>query len=182
MSTLDRNKPTRNDRLRLIASGVQKHFPNATLTLAGQTLTTSQLADRIQQDIAASDATDKARAAWLTQVQAERSTHASLAPVLRSLRSLVIAQFGDSPDAGDVLADFGYSPRKVPERTAAAKAQSADKGRATRAARHTMGSQQKKKVKGTVTATPPPGVDGPAPAPAPSPVPTISAPAPKTAG
>lgn len=92
MSTLDRNKPTRNDRLRLIASGLQKHFPNATLTLAGQTLTTSQLADRIQQDIAASDATAKARAAWFTQVQAERGTHTSLAPVLRSLRSLAVAR------------------------------------------------------------------------------------------
>jgi hypothetical protein len=52
----------------------------------------------------------------------------------------------------DTLADFGLKAPKVrvpltPDEKAAAVA----KGKATRAARHTMGAKQKKKVSGTVT-------------------------------
>jgi hypothetical protein len=163
MSTPSRSKKTRNDRLRLIASGAQKHFPNASLTLAGQTLTTSALEQLLQQDIAATDAADKAHAAWLTAVQAQNASHRALAPVLRALNSYVLAQFGDSVDVGTVLADFGYSPRKVTKVPVDTKAAAAAKAVATRKARHTMGAKQKKAVHG--------GAPAPSPAPAPAPAP-----------
>jgi len=75
-----------------------------------------------------------------------------------------------------VLADFGIQPPKVRvPLTVEAKAAAAAKRAATRAARHTMGSQQKKAVKGDVTGivmTPitaaPPTVTTPAPAGSPS--------------
>jgi hypothetical protein len=165
VSTTDRNKPTRKDRLRVLASGVQKHYPNVALILAGRTFQPSELEQAIQQDIDATDATEKARAAWRAQVQAEKDSHRNLAPVLRALRSQIVAQFGDGQGAAGVLSDFGYSPQRVPKKTTATKAAAVDKALATRKARHTMGSKQKKDVHGTVPTAPP------APSPAPSPKP-----------
>ena len=65
----------------------------------------------------------------------------ALLTLLAASEAFVRATVGSSPDP---LHDFGLMPRKVPApRTAAQKAAAAVKGRATRAARHTMGSVQK---------------------------------------
>ncbi len=169
MSTLDRNKPTRKDQLRLIISGVQKHYPSGQMALASQTFNLpSDLVKFIQADIDATDAADKVRADWLAAVQAQTDSHQKVGPVLRALKRQVLAQFGDTQDAGSTLADFGYAPQKVAEKSAATKAAAAEKGRATREARHTMGSNQRKQVKGTVDATvSPPAVPASPPAPPP---------------
>jgi hypothetical protein len=151
MSTTDRNKPARNDQLRQVAAGVHKHYPNVALMLAGQNFVPPALEQAIQSDIAATDATERARAQWLALVQAERDSHRKLAPVLRALRATVFGQFGDTADATAILADFGYAPRKVTKTTAVTKAGAATKSTATRAARRTMGSVQKKAVTGGVT-------------------------------
>jgi len=75
--------------------------------------------------------------------------------VLRALRSTVYAQFGEAKDAASTLADFGFTPRKVPQRLVTAKAQAGAKRAATRKARQVMGKNQRKKVKGTVEAPAP---------------------------
>jgi hypothetical protein len=155
MPNQDKNKPTRKDRLRTLIAGVQKHFPSGSLILAGQTLPIAQLVLRIQQDIDATDAAIQAHRAWIEKVQVERDSHLKLAPLLRALRSTAFAQFGDAKDAASVLGDFGYAPRKVGQRPVATKADAAQKSRATRTARHTMGKNEKKKVKGTAPATAP---------------------------
>jgi hypothetical protein len=82
---------------------------------------------------------------------------------------VVLAQFGDTQAASSVLADFGFTPQKVPAITAEAQATAVEKNRATRAARHTMGPKQKKLVTGTVAPTTAPSPATPAPTPAPSP-------------
>jgi hypothetical protein len=48
------------------------------------------------------------------------------------------------------LSQFGFEPRKPRKRTAVAKAAAAQKSRATRAERHTMGPRQKAAIRGTV--------------------------------
>jgi hypothetical protein len=154
MSNQTNNKPTRKDRLRTLANGVQKHFTSP-LVLLGQTLTPAQIVAMIQQDIAATDASIQAHDAWLEKVELEKASHQQLAPTLRALTSTVMAQFGDSPDATSTLGDFGLSPRKVSKRTVAVKVQAAEKSLATRTARHTMGKNQRKSVKGTVPAATP---------------------------
>jgi hypothetical protein len=154
MPSQDKNKPTRKDRLRTVIAGVEKHFPSASLLLAGQTIPTAQLVLRIQQDIDATDAATLAHTAWIEKVQLERNAHQELAPLLRALQSSVFAQFGDAKEAASILGDFGYSPRKVPQRPVATKAEAAAKNRATRTARHTMGTKQKQKVKGNVVTQP----------------------------
>jgi hypothetical protein len=173
MSVLNRNKPTRKDLLRLLISGVQKHFPSGQMTLAGQTFNLpSDLVQHIQADIDATDAADKVRADWLAGVQVQSDSHQKVGPVLRALKRQVLARFGDTQDASSTLADFGYAPPKVTAKSAVTKATAADKGRATRVARHTMGSKQKLQVKGTVPAAPQPA----APASPPSPGPVASVP------
>ena len=172
MSVLNRNKPIRKDLLRLLISGVQKHFPSGQMILAGQTFNLpSDLVQYIQADIDATDAADKVHADWLAGVQVQRDSHQKVGPVLRALKRQVLAKFGDTQDAGSTLADFGYAPPKVSTKSVVTKATSADRNRATRAARHTMGSKQKLQVKGTVPAAPEPA----APASPPSPGPVASA-------
>jgi hypothetical protein len=109
----------------------------------------AQLVLRIEQDIEATDTATQAHTAWIEKVQVERNSHSALAPLLRALRSLVFGQFGEAKDAASILGDFGFTPRKVAQRPAAEKAKAADKSRATRKARNTMGKVQKKKVHGT---------------------------------
>ena len=176
MSTLDRNKPTRKDLLRLVISGVQRHFPSGQMTLAGQTFNLpSDLVKFIQADIDATDAADKVRADWLAGVQVQTDSHQKVGPVLRAFKRQVLAKFGDTQDASSTLADFGYAPQKVATKSVATKAAAAEKGRATRAARHTMGKKQKLQVKGTVTAAPGPAAPASPPAAGPG-APAASAP------
>ena len=113
-------------------------------------------------------------------------------PALRTFMSAFVAYlkaaYGSSPD---VLADFGISRKARTPLTVDAKAAAAAKRAATRAARHTMGTTQKKAVKGDVTGVtvtpitaPPPIVPKPTPpAPATPPTPAVSpAAAPKPTG
>jgi hypothetical protein len=165
MSTINRNKPTRKDQLRLIVSGVQKHYPSGQMTLASQTFNLpSDLVKAIQADIDVTDAADKARADWLAAVQAQTDSHQKVGPVLRAFERQVLAQFGDTQDASSTLADFGYAPPKVAVKSSATKTAAAELGRATRVARHTMGSKQKQQVKGTLTPVSPPATPASPPA------------------
>ena len=172
MTIISRSKPTRKDRLRLIASGVQKEFPSGTAVFVGQTFNMPvDLVNLIQADIDVTDAADKARADWLVAVQAQRDSHKKVDPVLRALKRQVLAQSGDTQSAGAKLAAFGWSPPTVTAKTAATKAAAAEKGKATRAARHTMGKNQKKDVKGDVQVAivvTPDGGSTPTPTPAPT--------------
>ena len=73
-------------------------------------------------------------------------------PALRTFMSAFVtyvkAAYAGSPD---VLADFGIAPKARVPPTVEAKIAAAAKGKATRAARHTMGTTQRKAVKGDVT-------------------------------
>jgi hypothetical protein len=73
-------------------------------------------------------------------------------PALRTFMSALVtyikAGYGSQPD---VLADFGIqTPKARAQLTVEAKAAASAKRAATRAARNTMGSKQKKGVKGNV--------------------------------
>jgi hypothetical protein len=167
----DKSKASRQDRLRKVIAGAAKHFPpTTTFTLAAATVTLPQLTQACQNDIDMSDAADQARAAWLTSVQAQRDTNDTTDPMLRAFKAYVLSLYGDAQNAASTLADFGYTPRKPRSKNVAVKALAADKGRATRKARGTMGDKQKKAIKGTVATSPAPG--------APTASPPVASPAP----
>jgi hypothetical protein len=150
----DNSKMSRQDRLRKAMAGMQKHFqPTTTFTLAGATYTVSQLTQLFQKDIDTADAADQAKAAWTKSVKQQRDQYAQTDPVHRVFKGAVVAQLGDTENAADALADFGYKPRKPRSKNVASKALAADKVRATRKARGTMGSKEKLAITGTVTPT-----------------------------
>jgi hypothetical protein len=155
-ATDNNNKSNRQNRLRKILDGIDMHYANvSTLTLVGKQVAVADLKKAIEADIAASDASVKAKADLHTVVAAERSSHAQLNPLLASFKHTVLAQFGESADATSVLADFGFTPRKSTKTTSATKAAAAEKSKATREQRHTMGKRQKAKVHGTPPAPAP---------------------------
>jgi hypothetical protein len=95
---------------------------------------------------------DDAKAAAKAKIADELAQASPLRSHMAAFVAFVKVAFGKSPD---VLADFGLKPRKMKTPlTIEQKAAAAAKRKATRAARHTMGTSQKKKVKGTTIVTP----------------------------
>jgi hypothetical protein len=131
-----------------------KHFQNLTaLTIAQIAHPVKELEARIQKDIDASDATDQAKAAWVAQVQAERTGRTQVDPLLRGIKQYVLLNWGESKEASTTLEDFGYTPRKPRTVKPQTKVTAAAKAKATRTARHTVGPKKKLAIKGTVSAT-----------------------------
>jgi hypothetical protein len=146
---MNQGKATRQNQLRQLMAGIDKHFPNVTsVTLGGVDVPLTQLKALFQGDVDTSDASVQAKANLATVVQKERTTHVSIGRTLRLFKSYVVTHFGDTNDASSVLSDFGLKPRTPATPTVATKAEAAEKRAATRVARHTMGPKQKAKIKG----------------------------------
>src|SRR5579863_320521 len=138
-------KPTRtslSQRARGLIAGAQKHPPTGQLTLEGRSFTQATLAQTLQSLIDALSQVDTARAGWKDALKRLADVKADVVPVMRAYVVWIAATYGNAPS---ILGDYGVAPRKArtplsTEQQAAAVA----KGKATRAARHTMGPKQKK--------------------------------------
>jgi hypothetical protein len=144
-------------RAQQLLAGTKKHFAKTTtLTFASEAITPAQIEASLQLLIDLRQDVDAAKAATRARINDEVSQAPPLLRRLMDFAAFVKVTFANSPD---ILADFGLKPNKartpltVEQRTMAVA-----RTKATRAARHTMGTKQKKAVKGTVTT--------PAPAPA----------------
>jgi hypothetical protein len=148
------NRSTIQARDTKAVSGVQQHLSNVpSIVLLGTSYTPPELVALFQRQLASIDACNTARASLRDAAQAERDLGKHVAKVHRALRHYVINLKGDQ---ATLLADFGLAPPKVPApRTAEQKALAAERNKATRAARHTMGKKQKKNIKGQVPAATP---------------------------
>jgi hypothetical protein len=165
--------------------GTRKHFPNGsqTLQVGNVTYTVDGLAAAMQSIVDIHDAVEASKAATKSKLQAEDAKTPSNLALVHGFEMMVRGMFGNSADA---LADFGLSPPKVrAPMTAEQKAVASAKRTATRKARHTMGTNQKKDIKGNVTASlvvtpasesPPAATTPAAPAPAGAAVPTAARP------
>jgi hypothetical protein len=156
-----------------LIAGTNKHLSGtAQVMLAGASLTPAQITSQLQEVVTLRGDVDAAKALVKAKLAVEQADMPALRVLMAALVSFVKAAFGSAPD---VLADFGVNPTVRTPLTAQAKVAAAAKRKATRAARHTMGSQQKKSVKGDVTgivvtpvtsaapvATPPTGPSAPA--------------------
>ncbi len=145
------NKPTIKAADAKMIAGIAKNLASmATVTLNAQQYSLAQLTAIYQADSAAIDATDTAHATWQQKVADEQATHAITAKVTRALRSFLLGYYGDAAVA--ILGDFGLNaPKSTATTNVATKALAAAKGKATRAARGTTGSVQKKAVTGNLT-------------------------------
>src|SRR5262249_15874824 len=124
-----------------LLAGFQKHAnPAQSLTVGGKTYTFDEIVAILQSRIDAANAASAAKAAWQNGSDGERATIAQTKEFVdefgRAMSVLYVSV--------DVLSDFGIPPRKPrkalsgPEQVA-----KADKARATRVARHTLGKKQK---------------------------------------
>jgi|CZKU01.1.fsa_nt_gi hypothetical protein len=179
------NNTPNNNRIDQITSdqsliaGFIKHASGLTsMAILGATQTTKDIVATLQSRIDSARAVDTTRAAWQVAVQADRALRDKTKTFVSVVKQSLLATFAGQLDA---LADFGLTARHVHVATPAEKLAAAAKAKATREARHTMGSKQKAAIKGTVTPTAPATSSPTAPAPSPvQPVGTPAAPVPST--
>ena len=134
MNGLNTKKVSRQAQLLKILSGISVRLPGVTsITLGGKTVVLTDFVKQIQTELDDIAATAKAKAAYASQVQTERTVRASLAPTLRQFRSYVVATFGDTQDSVKVLEAFGYFPRKQRKPPAKDVVQANEKRAATKA-------------------------------------------------
>jgi hypothetical protein len=150
MSSANTTKNQDAARAALMIQGLAKHYATVgSLTIEGATYTPAQLETSLQKLIALRKGVDDAKAAAKARIADERAQAPSLRNLMVALATVVKGAFGTSPD---VLADFGLAPKKArTPLTVEQKATVAAKRKATRAARHTMGTKQRKQVKGAVS-------------------------------
>jgi hypothetical protein len=153
MSSNTSSKTTLEDQFRRLIAflptlGVQS------LTLLGQTYLVTDLVQRFTARINAAEAVATAKRDFHDAVTKERE----LAPLVRALRlgikSYLVASFGKQSQK---LVEAGFT--RAPTVTVESKVQAVASRKATRALRHTMGTRQRRAVKGKGT-TPAPGNGG----------------------
>lgn len=153
MAGTKKNRADIKARNAKIQAGIQKDLTTiGPIQLAGVAYTPSSLSAIFQADSDVIDATDTQRKALQQAVLTQKQTHAKTAVVLSALRSFLLGYFGKL--AVTILGDFGFNaPKTTPKKTIATKAAAVVKGKATRAARGTMGSVEKQSVKGHLDTT-----------------------------
>ncbi|HEV3189179.1 MAG TPA: hypothetical protein VGY54_01710 [Polyangiaceae bacterium] len=141
------SKTAKQARAASILQGLAKHFAlRSSYELGGKVYTREALAGVFQAHADAVRAVDAAHAAVAVAVAKERALAKKVVHLTRMLKLAVDAEFGPAPR---VWAEFGWEvPKKPGPKTVKAKLEGAEKVRATRAARHTMGKRQKQKIRG----------------------------------
>jgi len=141
-------------------SGIQKHLATTTsLVLDGATYSSTDLVTLFTSWAAAVTLVTTTKAQWQAAVLAEHTLRTKLQSLWLALQAYARNQYGADPAT---LADFGYSPAKKAQKDPATLVAAAAKAKATRAARHTLGKNQKKDITGATTA---PSTSPPATAP-----------------
>jgi hypothetical protein len=167
MSTKNVNNRTQQQAAdQKLMDGITKHEQAIlSLTIGTVSYKPADILGILQARIASANTTLSTRATWQSAVVADKGERTKTKTVVSGIRQAIQLMFAGSVDT---LADFGLKPRKVRAvPTPAQKAAASAKAKATRAARHTLGSKQKAAIKGTVpVAVPPtpPAANAPAPA------------------
>jgi hypothetical protein len=149
-------KRNRNDQLtaeRTLIGGLVLHAAAIpSMVISGAFQTTNDLVASLRTRVDSAEAVRSTRAAWLTAVQADRDKRAATKTFVSGVRQALLVAFGNHLDT---LADFGLTARALHVRTPEEKLAVAEKAKATRTARHTMGRKQRAAIKGAVAATEP---------------------------
>jgi hypothetical protein len=135
-------------KMQKLSAGMREYLSGQVLTLAGKQVKVADLLTEFDAYVAQLNSTDMARGAWLAQVEATTAMETGAVDAHVSLLEAYLRTFY-GPTSQTLIA-FGLAPRKVRERTAAEKAETAAKSAATRVARHTLGPKQKASIHGVV--------------------------------
>ena len=175
MATKNVNRSQQQTGDQKLIDGLTKHASTiASLVIGGTSYPTTAIIANLQARLATANAALSTRATWQSAVKADIDERAKTKTFVSGLRQALLVAFAGSIDA---LADFGLKPRKQrAPRTPQQKAAATAKAKATRAARHTMGTVQKAAIKGTVSPTAPATAAPTAPAPTVPAAATVSTP------
>jgi hypothetical protein len=132
----------------LIAGTDQTFVGTGTVMLLGTPLTQAEIAAKLQSVVDLRADAEAARATLKAKLVVEANEMPALRAFMGAYVSHLRAAYGTSPD---VLATFGLSTKARARLTVDAKVGAVAKSKATRLARHTMGSRQKMAIKGEVT-------------------------------
>jgi hypothetical protein len=136
-------------RVQGLILGIQKHFPNGTLTFGNVTHTTATLVQTLQGLADAIAAVNAARVNAKVASAALTTMEPDATPLVGDLTRFIEVTFGNAPQQ---LSDFGLQPPKARKQlTAEQLAARTAKAKATRQARGTSSKKQKLAVKGNVT-------------------------------
>jgi hypothetical protein len=130
---------------------IKSEIGNKTITLEGKQYTGTALADMCARSLAADEAVDETNRAWRKAVANRDLLRTQETPVFNAFKSYVQATYGKS---SQTVAEFGFKPAEAIVKSAETKAAAVVKLRATRSARHTMGSKQRQAVKGAMSLVP----------------------------
>jgi len=133
--------------------------PTDIFQMAAGTFTRDQLIGEFQNFVAAAQATKASNQQWRADIQAERGLELHVRELRTGVAGITAARFGKN---GAQNLQFGFELPKPRNKSAETKAVAVEKSRATRTERHTLGSVQKKDIKGNVNVAivVTPGTDG----------------------
>ena len=134
--------------LALIAGLLAYYQPGDPFVLSTGTMTRDQVIAQFQHFVATMETTKANYQAWRASVEVEAGEAPQAASLRADVKSIVQGRFKKS---SPTMLTFGFPPAKVAVKSTAAKTAAVAKAEATRAARGTKGSVQKKAVKGNVT-------------------------------
>ncbi|HEX3770605.1 MAG TPA: hypothetical protein VHV30_07070 [Polyangiaceae bacterium] len=173
------NIPKNNRNLEIAADqnlidGFNKHAALIqALLINGAPQTPQQIVGTLNSRIDSAKAVVTTRATWKTAIATDETVQDTTKTYVASVRQNLVTAFAGQTD---VLTDFGLTARAKPVVTPEERVARTAKAKATRAARHTMGSKQKAAIKGTVTPTAPATTAPPAATPIPAAPPASPAP------
>jgi len=138
------SKSTKFARARSLIAGVTKHLSTQkTFLLRGEVQSAEALVALFQSQIDALNKITAAHVALRVAVGEEQAIATRALPIEASLKVMMGTRFGWT---SATYRDFGWAPpKKTGPKTAAAKVAGAEKARATRIARGTMGPKQRKR-------------------------------------
>ena len=122
-------------------------MPDASFSVNGQRLTSAQVVAEIQQHMRA----ERELFALVAQLVGARARIKRVRSRARAVRQAV--KLGAAATFGNTSTDYqalGFESPKLRKTTIAVRAESVDKAQATRTARGTKGSRQKRAIRGTV--------------------------------
>jgi hypothetical protein len=122
------------------------------IVIGGASVTNKDIVTTLQARIDTANNVLSTRAIWQAAVVADRAERDKTKTFVSGVKQSLLVAFAGRIDT---LADFGLVPRKVTPLTPDQMVERTEKLKATRAARHTMGSKQKAAIKGTVAPTAP---------------------------
>lgn len=167
MGLVDKKRATQMASDQALIDGLTKHEAAiGTIVVGTKPYTVAQAIAILQTCLTASKQVVINHSTLEASLVAEDNARTQNKPFVDGLTQTLQVMFAGQVDQ---LADFSLKGKKAPVVTPATRVAAAQKAKATRAARHTMGKVQKAQIKGVVTA-PATSPSSPAPAPSAAPV------------